>query len=77
MFFMQYEKEGNKTTVESKKCLSYIIVIISMVIRIIIGALGTVTKRLADNYNIIKLKIFSKVAPRQTKLLGTLRSPEN
>ena len=50
-----------------------IIEIISMIIPIIIGALGTVTKRLADNYTIIKLKILSKVAPRQTKLLGTLR----
>ena len=49
MFFIQYEKDGNQTTVESKKCLRYTTVIISMVIPVIIGALGSVTKRLVDS----------------------------
>ena len=49
MFFMQYAKEGNQTTVESKKCVSYITEMISMVIPVIIGSLGIVTKRLVDS----------------------------
>ena len=44
---MQYAKEGNQTTTETRKC--YTIVIISMVIPLIIGALRSVIKRLVDS----------------------------
>lgn len=49
MLFIQYTKEGNETTVESNKCVSYTTEMISMVIPVISGALGSVTKRLVDS----------------------------
>ena len=49
MLFIQYAEEENQTTVESKKCVSYTIVIISMVIPVIIGEQGSVAKRLVDS----------------------------
>ena len=49
MFSIHFAKDRNQTTVESKKRLSYIIVVISMIIPVIVCALGSVTRRLVDS----------------------------